>query len=262
MELNLTGRNALVTGASYGLGYACARMLAAEGVNVVLNARDDEKLRAAASDIEKDFGVQTATIAADLTQPQSFDRIETACKSAFKNIDILVISTGHPPTYPFSAATDAQWQNGYDLIIEPVIQLTRRFLPGMTAQGYGRLIFIGSIFGLEPEASSVIQSTFRTGLNALSKCIATENAASGVTANVICPGYFETPLVTNLAGQYAQQQQKDTAAVLEDWKNYAPIKQFGEPDDLGRLVAFLASPHAAFLTGTSLTFDGGAVRQY
>jgi 3-oxoacyl-[acyl-carrier protein] reductase len=260
MDLCLKGRKALVTGASYGLGYACARMLAAEGVNVALNARDAEKLQLASTCIETDFGVQTAAVAADLTQTESYDKIEAACKKAFEHIDILVISTGHPPTYPFSAATDTQWQTGYDLILQPAIQLSRRFLP--PEKGYGRIIFIGSIFGLEPEASSVIQSTFRTGLNALSKCIATENAAHGVTANVICPGYFETPLVTNLAGQYAQQQKKDTADVLEDWKSYAPVREFGDPDDLGRLVAFLSSPRAAFMTGTSVTFDGGAVRQY
>lgn len=262
MELNLKGRHALVTGASYGLGYACARMLAAEGVHVVMNARDAKKLQDAAKQIEQDFGVKTATVAADLTQTGSYDEIKTACEKSFGNIDILVLSTGHPPTHPFSSATDTQWETGYALILQPAVQLARRFLPDMVKNGYGRLIFIGSIFGLEPEASSVIQSTFRTGLNALSKCIATENAAHGITANVICPGYFETPLVTSLAGQYAQQQQTSTPAVLDDWKNYAPVKKFGDPDDLGRLVAFLSSPCAAFMTGTSLTFDGGAVRQY
>lgn len=262
MDIHLKGKNALVTGASYGLGYACARMLAAEGVNIALNARHPDKLSAAESAIRDEFGVRTTSIAADLTQPSSFDSIQKTCADMLGNIDIVVVSTGHPPTYPFSAATDAQWQTGFDLILQPAIQLSRRFLPAMRERGYGRLIFIGSIFGLEPEVSSVIQSTFRTGLNALSKCIATENAAHGITANVICPGYFDTPLVGKLAGQYAETQKKDVSAVVEEWKTYAPTKNFGEPDDLGRLVAFLASPHAAFLTGTSLTFDGGAVRQY
>lgn len=130
------------------------------------------------------------------------------------------------------------------------------------ARKYGRIIFIGSISGLEPEVTSVVQSTFRTGLNAFAKCVATEVAADGVTVNVICPGYFDTPLVRELAQQYATTQNAPVESVLKDWAQYAPAKRFGKPDDLGSLVAFLASPKAEFMTGTTVTVDGGAVRAY
>src|SRR5262249_46646381 len=153
------------------------------------------------------------------------------------NIDILVVSTGHPPTYSFSAATDEQWKQGLDLLLRPPILLSRMLLPEMQLRKYGRLIFIGSILGLEPAKTSVVQRTLRTGLNALAKCIASEVAADGVTVNVICPGYFDTPLVRELAEQYARVEGVSAETVLSDWAEYAPAKRFGKPDDLGALVA-------------------------
>lgn len=262
MDLELVGKNALVTGASYGIGYACAKALAAEGVNVSICSRNTEKIRSAAESITSKSGGKVTSIAADLTNDNDLVRIVKEAQESLGNIDILVISTGHPPTHSFSNATDEHWQQGTDLVLRPAILLTRLVLSEMRARKFGRVIFIGSIFGLEPEVSSVVQSTLRTGLNAMAKCIATEVAADGITVNVICPGYFDTPLVRELAQQYASSQNVTVEKVLDDWANYAPVKRFGKPDDLGALVAFLASARAEFITGTTITIDGGAVRQY
>jgi 3-oxoacyl-[acyl-carrier protein] reductase len=261
MELELKGRTALVTGASYGLGYACAQVLAQEGAKVAIASRDERRLDQAASKIQSSADCKPIAIACDLSNKNSVDQLAIQATEKLGSIDILVVSTGHPPTFPFSEASDELWEQGLDLILRPVITLSRTVIPQMKKKGYGRLIFIGSIFGLEPEKSSVIQSTLRTGLNALAKCIATENAEFGITANVICPGYFETPLVEGLAGQYAKSLGKSTATVLDEWKDYSPMKKYGKPEDLGSLVAFLASPRAEFITGTTITIDGGAVRQ-
>jgi 3-oxoacyl-[acyl-carrier protein] reductase len=262
MDLKLHGKGALVTGASYGLGFACARALAQEGVATTISARDEAKIRDAAERIAKETGVKTLGIGGDLTRDEDLEAIYQRAKEFLCDIDILVVSTGHPPTYPFSKATDENWKLGQDLVLRPPIVLSRLVLPSMQKQKFGRIIFIGSIFGLEPESTSVVQSTLRTGLNAMAKCIATEVAEDGVTVNVICPGYFETPLVENLALQYADSQNTTQAEVLEDWRKYSPVKRFGKPEDLGSLVAFLASPKAEFITGTTVTIDGGAVRQY
>ena len=260
MDLELTGRTALVTGASYGLGMSCAKVLSAEGAKVAIASRTAENLERASQSIAPDQSI--LTIPCDLSIEQEVERLVPEVIKKLGSLEILVVSTGHPPTFPFSEATNEQWQRGLDLILWPAITLARAALPEMKKRGYGRLIFIGSIFGLEPEKSSVIQSTLRTGLNSLAKCIATENAAFGITANVICPGYFETPLVEALAGQYAQSSCTSTEAVLEDWKQYSPMKKYGKPDDLGALAAFLASPRAEFITGTTVTIDGGAVRTW
>ncbi|MBX9670460.1 MAG: SDR family oxidoreductase [Candidatus Obscuribacterales bacterium] len=262
MELGLAGKNAIVTGASYGLGYACAKELAGEGVNVAICSRSADKVDAAATEIAESCGVRTIGISADLTVEEDLKRLIAEAKSDLGDIDILVLSTGHPPTYPFSVATDAQWQQGIDLLLRPAILLSRMLVEDMKERKYGRIVFIGSIFGLEPEKSSVVQSTLRTGLNALAKCIATEYAADGVTVNVICPGYFDTPLVRDLAQQYANTQGVSREQILSDWANYSPVQRFGKPEDLGALVSFLASPRGEFITGTTITIDGGAVRQY
>lgn len=262
MDLRLKGKIALVTGASYGLGNACARTLAEEGAEVVLCARNKDTLLAAADSISTSTNGVVHSIAADLTDSDQLENLAAEALRVTGGIDILVLSTGHPPTYPFTVATDEDWKQGLELILYPAITLTRRLLPGMRERKFGRLIYIGSIFGLEPEPSSIIQSTLRTGLNAFSKCIATEAAADGVTANVVCPGYFETPLVTTLAGQYAKQEGRPVRDILEDWKCFSPVQKFGKPEDLGAFVALLASPRGEFFNGTSFTIDGGAIKQY
>jgi 3-oxoacyl-[acyl-carrier protein] reductase len=262
MQLGLKGKKALITGASYGLGYACADALAGEGVDVVICSRDKEKLARAAEGLSSRHGVKSIGVAADLTKKEDLERLVVESEKILGQVDILVVSTGHPPTMPFSKATDKDWENGASLVLRPPLVLSKLLLDGMRARKFGRIILIGSIFGLEAEQSSVVQSTFRTGLNAMAKCIASETAADGVTVNVICPGYFDTPLVRELAKQYAHTQSTTVEKVLDSWKEFAPVKRFGKPEDLGALVAFMASPRAEFMTGTAVTIDGGAIRQY
>lgn len=261
VELNLTGRTALVTGASLGLGYACAKELSREGARVVICARDAARLAAAARQISDETGGEVAAAAADLTRGDELAGLLVKAKAALGHVDILVVSTGHPEKAPFSQATDDQWRQGVDLILQPAVTLARGVLAEMRERRYGRLVFIGSIYGLEPEPASVVQSTLRSGLNALSKCIATEAAADGVTANVICPGYFDTPLVDDLARRRAAEAGSTPQQVLDEWRHVAPSKMLGRPDDLGALVAFLASPRGEFVNGTSIAMDGGAVRR-
>ncbi|MDZ4834386.1 MAG: SDR family oxidoreductase [Candidatus Melainabacteria bacterium] len=262
MDLSLKGKTAIITGASHGLGYACAKALAMEGVNVAICSRDANNIQASAAEIASTCKVNAVGIEADLTVETDLSKIVDKAHHALGDIDILVLSTGHPPTFPFSVATDEQWKRGLDLLLRPAIVLPRLLLPSMQKKKFGRIIFLGSIFGLEAETSSVIQSTLRTGLNSLSKCIATEVAADGVTANVICPGYFDTPLVQTLAQQYADSQKVPRETVLKDWADFSPMKKFGKPEDLGALVAFLASPRGEFITGTTVTIDGGAVKRW
>ena len=262
MELDLTNKRALVTAGSYGLGYSCAKSLSQEGARVVICSRSSDNVKAAVESIQRETGNEVSGFSADLSNVAELDDIVARSKEFLGEIDVLVVCTGHPPTYPFSKATDEDWNLGINLVLQPVIKLTRGVLPGMKERGFGRLIYIGSVFGLEPEVSSVIQSTLRTGLNGFSKCVATESAASGVTSNVVCPGYFDTPLCRNLAEKYAKELGKTSDEILNLWKDIAPIGEFGDPDDLGALVAFLASSKAKFVTGTSISIDGGFLRQY
>ena len=262
MDLDLINKRVLVTAGSYGLGYACAKSLSREGARVVICSRDYDNVSSAIKSIRDETGNEVQGFVCDLSEMSELDSAVERARELLGEVDILVVCTGHPPTYPFSAASDEDWKSGMDLLLQPAIKLTRGVLPQMKSQGFGRLIYIGSVFGLEPEVSSVIQSTLRTGLNAFSKCVATENAKYGVTANVVCPGYFDTPLCRDLAGKYASEQGKSSETILDIWKSIAPIGEFGDPDDLGSLVAYLSSARAKFITGTSIAIDGGFLRHY
>lgn len=263
MELNLKGKIALVTGASYGLGFASAKALVQEGARVAICSRNETHLESAAQEIMDETGQVVCKYRADLTNEDDISQLVDSVKADMGQIDILVLSTGHPPAYSFTNATDEQWEMGSNLILKPAIRLTRALLPEMRKNRYGRLIYVGSIFGLEPESSSIIQSTYRTGINAFSKCIAEEAAIDGVTANVLCPGYFETPLLADLAGTLASESQEDSVeSLLDEWKSVSPAQKFGKPEDFGAFVSFLVSPRGEFINGTSIALDGGSLRQY
>ena len=258
----LKGRNAFVTGTSQGIGAAIAESLIKAGCNICMHYFSSDEEPRKLQKIAEENNQKAICLQADLTKEEDLERLIPEVESRLNKIDILVVSTGHPPTHPFTNTTLADWNEGNHLVLRPPIALTQACLPGMKKRKYGRIVFIGSIFGIEPEASSVVQSTYRTGLNALAKCVATETAAEGITVNVICPGYFDTPLVRELAGQYAGGANVSPNDIIDYWKQYSPVKKFGKPEDLGALVTFLASPRAEFITGTAITMDGGAVRQW
>ena len=167
-------------GASRGLGYACAAELSREAAQVMISARDPARLTLAAGQISRGTGEHVLATPADLTNEADVARLVIAAAAAFDHVDVLVLSTGHPQRSSFSQADDEQWQSGVDLVLRPAIRLARALLPGMRSRGYGRLIFIGSIYGVEPEPGSAVQSTLRAGLNALSKSIAGEAGAAFV----------------------------------------------------------------------------------
>ncbi|MFN8389928.1 MAG: SDR family oxidoreductase [Bdellovibrionota bacterium] len=262
MQIDLKGKKVLVTAATYGLGLACAEAFAMEGADLFVCSRDEARVDSTIASLSKNGASSVSGTRADLTSGTDLDTLIRVANERLGYVDVLVLNTGHPPTRPLLSATDEEWQHGIDLILKPAIKLTKALLPAMRQRGFGRLIYMGSVFGLQPEPSSIIQSTLRTGLNAFAKCVAAEGAADGVTANVICPGYFLTPLTDSLAGQYAEEAGVSRAQILEQWRDIAPAKRFGEVGDLAALVTFLASSRGAFINGTALTIDGGFLRQY
>lgn len=262
MELNLSGKTALVTAASEGLGYACANSLVAEGVNVVVVGRDQAKINVA---IDKLTGLNKGKvygIKGDLSNRSDLNSILHGAKKILDNIDILVVSTGQPPTNYLTRVSDEDWDKGIDLILRPAIYLSRELLPAMKETGFGRVILIGSLYGKEPQSSSVVSSTLRSSLNALSKCIANEYASYGITSNVIACGFFNTPLLQGLAKIYAENQKKTVEEVFLDWKKLSPSNKIGDPDHLGSLVAFIASELGEFINGATINMDGGSSKHF
>ncbi|NND64988.1 MAG: SDR family oxidoreductase [Gammaproteobacteria bacterium] len=260
MDLKLTDKTALVTGASQGIGFAGAKALADEGCLVTIAARDENKLHNSAKTIEDSCGKRPTCERVDLSDSASTAKLTKKYAGSKQDIDILVICTGHPSMPHFLDSTAEDWQAGQDLLLRPVVELCQAFLPAMRANKFGRIVAIGSIYGLESEESSVIQSTYRKALLGLIKCIARDNAAYGIGANVICPGWFDTPLVHGLADETGTKEKRSVKDVLDEWQQVPPAKRFGTMDEMGALVAYLSSPVSSFINGTQITIDGAQLR--
>ena len=259
MTLPLSGKYAVITASSEGLGFGCAQALHNAGAHVILCSRSEEKLEKAKSEIDKN-GERLSSYTCDLSNQESLERFIQSVNKDTGVPDIVVVSTHHPPTRPFSKTTLEEWKLGHDLTIQPSILMGQAWLPEMKSKNHGRFIVIGSIFGKEFEESSVIQSTYRAGLHGMIKCVAREYAPFGISANIIQPGYFETPLVRNLAGQYAQEQGRSTEDVMDEWKASSPANRYGRLDEIGALACHLASDQGGFINGEVITIDGATTR--
>lgn len=259
MDLELTNKVALVTAASRGLGYACAMALAAEGAHVAICSRSKTRVRAAASRISKTTGSKVIGIQTDLTREEQLPRLVREVENVLGPIDIFVFNTGNPPAGDFASSADKDWVLGVSLCLRPPIVLCRLILPKMRKRKFGRIIFLSSIFAQEPDKGYVVSSTLRAGLGALSKCLAREAGQDGVSVNLVCPGYFDTPLLQELAGKHARALGKSSERVLSDWGKLSPAGRLGNPAHLGALVALLASPQGAYIQGAALPIDGGAL---
>lgn len=258
MELQLKGRRALVAGASSGLGAACARALAAEGAEVLLCARREEKLFRQAESIAQATGVQPVCVVADLATPDGLHAVGHALESL--PVDILVSNAGGPPPGLFLDHPPERFAEAHRLVLEMAIGLTRLVLERMVTQGWGRLVYITSIGARQPVDDLILSNTYRAGVTGFCKTISNTYARHGITANCVCPGYTATERLDSLAAARAAQQGVSADQVLAAFASTIPAGRVGRPEELAALVTFLASERAAYVTGNSIPVDGGASR--
>lgn len=257
MELGLSSKVALVTAASRGLGYACALELAKEGARVAICSRSMTRIQLAASRIAKATGAHVLAIRADVTKEMQLHRLVRSVECELGPIEILVSNTGNPPSGRFANTTDSDWELGTALCLRSPIILCRLILPGMIKRRFGRIIFLSSIFAREPNEKYVISSTLRAGLGAFAKCLVREVSHDGIRVNVVCLGYFDTPLLKECAGEASAASGKSAKRILFEWAKAIPSGQLGKPADLGSLVTYLASPMVGYLQGATIVLDGG-----
>jgi 3-oxoacyl-[acyl-carrier protein] reductase len=281
MNLGLTGRRALVCGASSGLGRAIALELAREGAQVVLCARSPERLAAATGWIRGELGgdgVSSAlhagsresgareswplhTIAADLSTPEGRGRaLEGAVEALRAPLEILVTNTGGPPSGPREAHSADTWQASYASLLASVIELTGAVIPAMRDAGFGRIVNVTSISVKQPVEGLILSNTFRAGVTGFARTVANEVAPHGITVNNVLPGYTRTERLGELAAAGAARTGASPEAFFERWAAETPAGRLGEPDELAALTAFLCSTRAGFITGQSIAVDGGWVR--
>jgi 3-oxoacyl-[acyl-carrier protein] reductase len=235
MDLGLAGKVALVTAASKGLGRASAAALAAEGAKVVICARTEETLRATESDIRSGGG-EVHAVTADVTDPQTPARLVAQAMERYGSIDILVANAGGPPPGRALDLTDDQINAAVNANLTTSVRLVREALPAMQGAGWGRICCITSWSIKQPMRELSLSNLARTGLWAWAKTAAYDLFPTGVTLNVICPGAHATDRMVQLGG----------SGVM------------GDPADFGRIVAFLCSQQAGFISGTAVMVDGAA----
>ena len=256
MDLGISGKNALVCGASKGLGRACAEALAKEGVNVTLVARNADTLEATANEIRQLAGSQvTVTIvAADITTPEGRKQALAACPQP----DILVTNAGGPPPGDFRNWEREQWIAAVDANMLTPIELIRATVDGMMGRGFGRIINITSSAVKAPIDILGLSNGARAGLTGFIAGVSRTTVHKNVTINNLLPGPFETDRLWSTFAAAAKSTGKDLDSLVSARRDSNPAKRFGTPAEFGAFCAFLCSAHASYMTGQNILLDGGA----
>jgi NAD(P)-dependent dehydrogenase (short-subunit alcohol dehydrogenase family) len=253
LELGLKGKVGIVTGASEGLGRACAERFARCGARVAMCARRADVLDAAASAIQKATGAEVFALPTDVTKPAHVEAFVRAVGERFGGVDVLVNNAGTSSAAGFEAVDDEAWQYDFDLKVMGAIRFCRLVIPLMKARGGGAIVNVTTVGGKAPAAKALPTSLTRAaGIN-LTKSLANEYAADGIRVNTVCLGIVKS-------AQWTRRATGDLDAFYRDvaQKRRIPLGRVGEAEEFADLVAFLVSERARFITGTAVNFDGGA----
>ena len=256
MDLGLNGKVALVMGAGGGLGSAIALALAAEGVKVAAADIDPAAL-ATTVDAIRGAGGAALALQWDLADLSAIDGHIGAIEAELGSVDVLVNNTGGPPPTPAIGQTPELWETNFRSMVLSVIAVTDRVLPGMRARKWGRIITSTSSGVVAPIANLGISNALRLSLVGWSKTMAREVARDGVTANVILPGRIATRRIRFLDESKAKRENRPVDVVTAESTASIPLGRYGEPEEYGAVVAFLASRQASYVTGTVQRVDGG-----
>jgi 3-oxoacyl-[acyl-carrier protein] reductase len=252
MDLGISGKVAVVTAASAGMGKNIAHALAAEGVHVVLFARTADTLNAVAEEIAEKHGVRAVAVPGDMRLTADVERLTAVVNTTFGGADILILNTGRAPN-PLRATLDEtdekRWHEAYENQLWGVIQVTKAVVPGMLDKAWGRIVAITSASVKQPMPHHSLSTVFRAGVTAYMKHLANEVGAKGVTVNCVAPALIDTSHRTGGAAY--------SPAQAEARRKLTPLGRMGEQDEVCGVVAFLTSMQAGFVTGSTVSVDGG-----
>ncbi len=254
MDLQLTGRTALVVGSTSGLGLAIATALSAEGVAVAVTGRRADIAGKVAADLEGAVGV-----ALDLTDPASVDAGVREAQAALGELDILVLNSGGPPPGAAAGLTVDGLQEALRTLLTSQVQLVSLLLPGMRERGWGRVVAVGSSGVQQPIANLARSNVARAGLASYLKTLSGEVGRDGVTVNMVLPGRIDTGRVAALDEAAAQRRGDDAATVRRDSEASIPLGRYGRPAEFADVATFLCSPRASYVSGAQIRVDGGAI---
>lgn len=257
MDLELKGKVAIVTGGSRGLGRAAATALAAEGAHVVICARGEEALKSAASDLQAiaASGAKIVPVVADLSSEAGVAKVVDAATAAFGRLDVLVNNIGLARGAELEATTDADWQEAFDQTLFPAIRMSRLATPHLRKQG-GAIVIVSSIFGRE-SGGRMTYNAVKAAEISLTKSLAQQLAKDQIRVVSVAPGSISFE-----GGSWWKRQQSDPEGIAKFIKAELPFGRFGRPEEVGNAIAFLASPKASWISGTTVVVDGCQSRMF
>ena len=262
MNLGLEGKACVVTGASRGIGRDVARRLREEGASVLLVARGEADLRAAAAELGGPEAV--ATLALDVTQPDAPERIVAAATERFGRVDVVVNNAGQAKWRKLADVPDEDWQAAWDLNVMASMRLMRAAIPGMAGRGWGRVVNVSSTAGKRPSGHMPEYSVAKAAQLSLSKVFAEAHAAEGVLVNAVCPGPTSSEMWMAPGGLLDQSHELSGADSRQEALAAAgasrPIGRLAEPAEIGAVIVFLCSEAASYVSGAAWGVDGGTVQ--
>jgi NAD(P)-dependent dehydrogenase (short-subunit alcohol dehydrogenase family) len=260
MDLGISGRTALISGADSGIGWETARILLSEGVRVVLTDLDQKRLDAAAKSLGAPEG-HVFAFAADVTKVDSLAKMRDQVLDAVGDIDILVQSSGI--TGLFHEIDDAGWTNTLEVDLMGPVRLVSAFLPSLRKGGWGRIVLMASEDGVQPYADEIPYCSAKAGVLALMKGLSRTYAQEGLLVNSVSPAFIHTPMTDAMMEKRAKELGSDIdeaiTSFLDEERPYMALKRRGEPQEVAAVVAFLCSEQASFVNGANYRVDSGAV---
>ena len=244
--LDFTGKTVLVTGSTRGIGKAIAEEFAKHGANVIVSGTVKERAQEVAKELAEKYGVNTLGVGMDVADPRSVEGAFKEINAAFGGVDILVNNAGITRDTLFLRMKTDDWQKVLDVNLTGAFLVTKQVVRYMTKKRWGRIINISSVVGFTGNVGQVNYATTKAGLIGFTKSLAKELAPRNVLVNAVAPGFIETDMTENLKEE-----------IKEEYKKQIPLGRFGKPEEVAKVVLFLASPMADYITGETIHVNGG-----
>jgi 3-oxoacyl-[acyl-carrier protein] reductase len=260
MDLKLKGKKAFLAGSSRGIGFAAAKILAEEGCMVIINGRDEKRLKDSAKVLQNETGAEIHYLVGDVsTTDGALDMINKAAE-IMDGLDLLVTNTGGPPSGKFEDHSEEVWQNATNLVFLSHVRLIQAALPYLKESNSASVVTITSYSVKQPIPNLILSNSIRAATIGLTKSLALELGPNGIRFNSILPGWTRTERVQEIFEFRAEQSGLTVEEEIEKITAECPLGRMASPDEIGRSAAFLLSPASSYITGVMLAVDGGMVK--